>query len=518
MNRISMARRISMLAACAVGLSVAMASFATYVTLRAQLHDRLDSSLLARATAAAETNYVTAATLSNISAKFLGAADLRIFLLTSNGDVIPRRNAEWIAPVSDAELRVARGSLESSLRTVNHAGTDSRVATVPAGPGTALMFVQSVEPIEKTLDRISIVLLLVGIGGVIASALIGLAVARSALMPVRRLSAAAEHVARTEDLAPIPVTGDDELASLAASYNDMLQALRTSRDRQRQLVADAGHELRTPLTSLRTNLELLALADRRGGMPASQRDEILSDVTAQVEELSTLVGDLVELARDEPLVRAPEPLDLADIVVRAVERVRRRAPGVRFDVTASPWWVVGESQILDRAVTNLLDNAAKWSPSGGTVEVRLHAGRLTIADQGPGIPTADLPMVFERFYRATEARRMPGSGLGLSIVKQAVERHGGTVTARNREPTGAVLTLELPGRPNPAGDGGRPAEATTASAAESGRRWSRSPASRAEPAAAADPAPEGRTPPDVPVPAASSQSGGPHGSAPECGR
>ena len=453
-----MARRISMLAACAVGISVAVASLATYVTLRAQLHDRLDSSLLARASAAAETNYVTAATLSNISAKFLGAADLRIFLLTADGEVIPRSNAGWVTPISDAELQVARGTQENSLRTVDSGGEQSRVATVQAGPGTALMFVQSIEPIEKTLDRMSIVLLLVGVGGIIASALIGLAVARSALMPVRRLSAAAEHVARTEELTPIPVTGDDELARLGASYNDMLHALRTSRDRQRRLVADAGHELRTPLTSLRTNLELLAQADRRGGMTSEQRDEIFTDVTAQVEELSTLVGDLVELARDEPLERAPEALDLADIVARAVERVRRRAPGVRFDVEAAPWWVLGEAQILERAVTNLLDNAAKWSPGGGTVEVRLRAGRLMIADEGPGIPAEDLPMVFERFYRAAEARRMPGSGLGLSIVHQAAQRHGGSVQAQNRQPTGAVFTLEIPGRADPSeADSARPA-------------------------------------------------------------
>ncbi len=443
-----MATRISLLAACAVGFAVTIASLAAYVSLRDQLHERLDSSLLARANAATETTLVKEATLSNIPADFLGAADLRIFLIYADGTVIPRANADWIAPLTPEELEVASGRLDQTLRTIDKGGGDSRAATVEAGPGTALMFVQSAEPIERTLDRMGLVLLLVGAGGIVAAALIGLAVARSALMPVRRLSAAAEHIARTEELTPIAITGDDELASLAASFNEMLAALAASRSRQRRLVADAGHELRTPLTSLRTNLELLAQADRRGGLTPEQRDEIFTDATAQVEELSTLVGDLVELARDEPLVRTPEPLDFADITSHAAERVRRRAPDVAFDVHTEPWWVLGEKQVLERAVTNLLDNAAKWSPPGGTVSVRLSDGVLVVADEGSGIGEPDLPMIFERFYRSADARTMPGSGLGLSIVKQAADRHQGVVSVANREPHGTVFKLSLPGKPD----------------------------------------------------------------------
>ncbi len=438
-----MAARISLLAACAVGFAVAISSLAAYVTLRTQLHDRLDASLLERASKASETDIVKEATVRNISSDLLGAADLRIFLVYADGAVYP--DATWIGPTTSDERAVADDSLNHTLRTVNRAGIEYRTATVQVGSGSALMFVQSAEPIEQTLDRMALVLLLVGGGGIVAAALIGLAVGRSALMPVRRLSAAAEHIARTEELAPIQVTGDDELASLATSFNKMLLALRASRDHQRRLVADAGHELRTPLTSLRTNLELLAQADRQGGMQPHQRDEILSDVTGQVEELSTLVGDLVELARDEPLSRTPEPLDLADIVARAVDRVRRRAPAATFAVDTEPWWVLGEAQILERAVTNLLDNAAKWGPAGGTVTVRLNEGQLTVSDQGPGVKPADLPMVFERFYRADDARTMPGSGLGLAIVRQAAERHGGTVAIANREPHGTEFTVSIPG-------------------------------------------------------------------------
>ncbi len=443
-----MASRIALLAACAVGLSVLMATLAAYVTLRAQLHERLDDSLLQRATAATTTNLVEDATLSDLPPEVLGAADLRIYVVYADGTIYPRQTAGWVSPASAAELDVAAGTRQQSLRTISRDGYDDRAAAVPAGAGRALLFVQSSEPIERTLDQMGVVLFFVGLAGIVAAGVIGAAVARSALMPVRRMSAAAEHIARTGELTPIEVTGDDELARLATSFNDMLASLAASRDRQRRLIADAGHELRTPLTSLRTNLELLALADRRGGLSPQQRDEIFTDATAQVEELSTLVGDLVELARDEPLDRAPEPLDLADVVDQAVQRVKRRAPGLRFEVETSPWWVVGESQILERAVTNLLDNAAKWSPAGATVGVRLRDGVLTVTDDGSGISDTDLPMIFERFYRAADARTMPGSGLGLSIVRQAAVRHGGSVSAARRQPRGSIFTLALPGHPD----------------------------------------------------------------------
>lgn len=447
MNRMSMAARISLLAAFAVGLSVSVASLTAYIILRNQMHNNFDRTLLERATAA--SRIVKVPTLSGFTSQLLGAADLRMYLVSNDGVVLPPDHARWVRPLTSEEQGVAAGTHQPTLRTISRDGYAARAATVPVSPGVALMLVQSTEPIERTLNLMELVLFLVGLGGIAVAGVTGLTVARSALRPVRQLSAAAERIAQTEELSPIPVTGDDEVASLARSFNDMLSALAASRERQRQLVADAGHELRTPLTSLRTNLELLAQADRRGGLAPGQRNEIFVDVTAQVEELSTLVGDLVELARDEPLERTPEPLDLADIASHAVNRVRRRAPGVAFDVDIAPWWVLGEAQILQRAVTNLLDNAAKWSPPDGTVTVRLDGGSLSVADQGPGVNEPDLPMIFERFYRAADARTMPGSGLGLSIVRQAAQRHGGSVTAANQRPSGAVFTLTLPGSREP---------------------------------------------------------------------
>lgn len=234
----------------------------------------------------------------------------------------------------------------------------------------------------------------------------------------------------------------------------MLAALAASRDRQRQLVADAGHELRTPLTSLRTNLDLLTQADSAGGLPAQAKDELLADVHAQIEEMTTLIGDLMELSRDEPLTHVVEAIDLAEVVESTVARVRRRAPGVTFDVDTGPWFVVGEEAGVERAVTNLLDNAAKWSPPDGTVRVQLADGILVVDDEGPGIDADDLPHVFDRFYRSQESRSMPGSGLGLSIVRQVAERHSGTVVAEagSSPAGGARLTLWLPGSTAPVPD------------------------------------------------------------------
>jgi two-component system sensor histidine kinase MprB len=322
------------------------------------------------------------------------------------------------------------------------------VVTVPSSEkDQALVLAQSLDAQEQVLAKLGGVMLLFGLAGVIAAGMAGWAVARNGLRPVRRLTASVERIARTEDLTPLPIEGDDEIARLANAFNLMLTALAASRDRQRRLVADAGHELRTPLTSLRTNLDLLAQVDgdEGAGLPPEARAELLDDVRAQIEELTTLIGDLVELARDEPLTHVVASVDLSEIVDHALVRVRRRAPDVSFDVETSPWWVIGEPGALERAVTNLLDNAAKWSPSGGTVTVRLAEGVMTVDDEGPGIAPDDLPHVFDRFYRSQESRSMPGSGLGLSIVRQVAGRHAGTVEAGRSPAGGARLTLRLPG-------------------------------------------------------------------------
>ena len=318
-------------------------------------------------------------------------------------------------------MTVARGFSNESLRTLDISGVRYRVVAVPVGSDVALVLASSTKDTQTTLNDLGLVLLFVGVGGIIIAAVAGLLVAAAGLRPVERLTQAAERVGRTGDLTPIEVESADELGRLARSFNEMLSAVATSRALQRQLVADAGHELRTPLTSLRTNLDLLAQSNAAGdrGLAVADREALLVDVRAQVEELSGLVADLVELARDDRPAANAEELDLAVIVERAIERVRRRAPGVGFTVDLHSWLVMGEATALERAVTNLLDNAVKWSPPGGDVMVSLDNGRLRVADSGPGIADADLPHVFDRFYRSTDARGMPGSGLGLAIVRQA---------------------------------------------------------------------------------------------------
>jgi two-component system sensor histidine kinase MprB len=465
-QRRSLAGRVTMLTTMAVGVTVALLAAAAYFTVRHQLMATLDDSLKTRALAAAQTSALNQLTANRIPSWMVGAADVKVGFITSDGRVEttpePGATQEQVR-LGVPELRVARGEQEWSCRTIATEGGDFRVAAVPSNePGTALVLAQSLRNNNTTLDKLGLVLLIFGVAGVLAATLAGWAVARNGLRPVRRLTHAAEEIARTEKLDPIAVEGNDEIARLASAFNAMLAALAASRDRQRQLVADAGHELRTPLTSLRTNLDLLIQADQRGGLSPESRAELMDDVRFQIEELTTLIGDLTELAREDSAPVSLEPLDLSEIVDRAVERVRRRAATVHLDVRTAPWWVTGESAALERAVTNLLDNAAKWSPPHGVVTVRLETGTLTVADQGQGIAPEDLPHVFDRFYRSRESRTMPGSGLGLSIVRQVAERHGGEVVADSGPDGGATLRLTLPGRSGPPAATPAPAAPATA--------------------------------------------------------
>jgi two-component system sensor histidine kinase MprB len=448
--RRSLASRVTVLTTLAVGFAVSIVAFAAYATVRAQTIGALDDSLEARAYAAARTNTLDALAQESISSWALGAAGVRIsFVDASNNPVVvyPAGTTQAFG-IGSHEVAVARGNESRSARTIWSQGERWRVVAVSAGDGHALVLAQSLQPTDRMLDRLGLVMLLFGVAGMIIAGLAGWAVARNGLRPVRRLTASVEDIARTQRLDPIPIEGSDEVARLAQSFNEMLRALSASQHRQRQLVADAGHELRTPLTSLRTNLDLLVQADASAGLSAENRAELLDDVRAQIGEMTTLIGDLVELARDEPVSPTVEPVELTAVLGQAVARVRRRAD-VEFAVHTSPWWVTGDADALERAITNLLDNAAKWSPEGGVVTVSLDQGTLMVADQGPGISPRDLPHVFDRFYRSAESRGMPGSGLGLSIVRSIAERHGGVVRAGSGPDGGAAFWLSIPGHPAP---------------------------------------------------------------------
>jgi two-component system sensor histidine kinase MprB len=290
---------------------------------------------------------------------------------------------------------------------------------------------------------------------VVLAAAAGFLVARSALKPVRRLTKAAEYVAATDDLSvQLPVDGADELSRLGRAFNRMTKSLAGSRERQQRLIADAGHELRTPLTSLRTNVDLLLRSRRTGrALPPGREESMLESVDQQLHELSGLVIDLLELSRNvEGGMRRTMRVALHESVGRAVERAKLRGPGLEFDVEIDPWFVQGDPTGLDRAVVNLLDNAVKFSPAGGKVTVRLSKGEYTVRDQGPGIDPADLPRVFERFYRSDSARQLPGSGLGLAIVAQVAEETGGSIKLEPAIGGGTLARMSVPGDPGKEGD------------------------------------------------------------------
>jgi two-component system sensor histidine kinase MprB len=304
---------------------------------------------------------------------------------------------------------------------------------------------------QSTLNELALILLLVSGVGVLGAGAAGLAVARAGLRPVDKLTEAVEHVARTEDLnirIPVEDASEDEIARLSHSFNSMTSALASSRDLQQQLIADAGHELRTPLTSLRTNIELLTRSEETGRpIPEADRKALLASVKAQMTELATLIGDLQELSRPDPGQHSERTQIVAwqDTVESALRRARLRGPELTITADVEPWFVRAEPSALERAVVNILDNAVKFSPEGGLIEVRLTEGVLTVRDHGPGIPADELPYVFDRFWRSPGARALPGSGLGLSIVARTVQQAGGEVSLARADGGGTVATVRLPG-------------------------------------------------------------------------
>jgi signal transduction histidine kinase len=290
----------------------------------------------------------------------------------------------------------------------------------------------------------TLTLLIAGGAGLLAVVVVAVVV-RSNVRPVRLLSEAVQHVVETRDFQPVSVPhANGQVATLASWFNRLLRMVARMRERQNRLVLDAGHELRNPLTSLRTNVDLLAVDLRSDRLSAAQRAEIMGDIQAQLGELSGLVTDLTHLARDEDEAE-PEALDVSQLVEAAVDRVRRRGQDRLIDVELQPLFMMGHADSLSRAVVNLLDNALKWTPSGGTVQVRLEGNRLRVSDEGPGIPEADLPYVFDRFFRGQTGSGTPGTGLGLSIVAKIVEDHGGSVRAGRTASGGAEFVVQLPG-------------------------------------------------------------------------
>ncbi|MDF3292751.1 sensor histidine kinase [Streptomyces silvisoli] len=456
--------RLALLVAAAVGFAVAAVAVAAWFTAQRQLLNQFDKSL-----ASTNPRLTTERSLCTPDSKpgpgpVVGPETyVQVVQPAGPACVVEGKAVEvtrWDLAVANT---VALGTWEAGSRPVFHDAktTDGkevvRVYTrvMPVfQPGigrqpAAVSVSRPLKDITKPLDHLAVILVVVAGIGVIGATSAGLGIARAGLRPVDRLTDAVEHIARTEDLAVrIPVEGEDEIARLSTAFNSMTAQLASSRERQQQLIADAGHELRTPLTSLRTNIELLARSEETGRpLPPEDRKALLISVKAQMSELALLIGDLQELSRPDAVPgSAPfQTVGLHEVAEHALERARLRGPDLTIKAHLTPWYVRAEPSSLERAVVNLLDNAVKFSPSGGTIEVMLVNGQLSVRDQGPGIPPEDLPHVFERFWRSPSARALPGSGLGLSIVARTVQQAGGEVALQSAPGGGTVAVVRLPG-------------------------------------------------------------------------
>jgi two-component system, OmpR family, sensor histidine kinase MprB len=445
--------RIAIAAAAAVALAVVLISVVVFFVVRDQLRTQIDEALNARADQIAHIPIDFESNGGSFTRLIPGFGEPTSVVQVVRGDgkvINPLGDVQL--PVPDAAVAVANGRAGGFFSDADISGTHARMLTFQYSPGYAIQVARPLTEVDESLARLRTFLIFIALAGIGGAAALGLVVSRAALAPVRRLTDTAERVTNTGDLSErIDVSGRDELSSLAASFNSMLAALEESTRAQRQLVADASHELRTPLTSLRTNIEVLA-SDR--ALPTDERKRLLTDVVEQLGEMTSLIAELIELARAEQQNVEPEDVRLDLAAAEALERARRNHPAVRFSSELAESTVHGVPFTIERAIGNLLDNAAKWTPIGGEVELAVTDGVVTVRDHGPGIDDEDLPYVFDRFYRARSARGMPGSGLGLAIVRQVAEAHGGDVSAEQAAGGGTRIVLRLNGVSNGAGASG----------------------------------------------------------------
>jgi two-component system sensor histidine kinase MprB len=457
---VTLRRRLALIAGVAVAAAIAVASLVAYLAVRGELRGQVDDELRLQAAVGRERIQFAGITprdlgklrppggLPALDAAELSVGDvgppIGLRVVAPDGEVVAARG-EFTGPLTGPAVEVAEGEDPESIQDATIGDEHVRVLTTELPGGGAVQLARSLASVDETLADLRIVLFLVFAGGAVLAAVTARALAQRVLAPVTRLDEAAAHVAETEDLTRrIEVTGEDELADLGRRFNAMLARLERSRaeldeahSEQRRLIADASHELRTPVTSLRTNIEVLA----NGEVADADRERLIADVVVQTEELSELVGDLVALARGEGPSETREPVRLDELAAESVERARRHAPEVEFELDAQPAVVDADAERLARALNNLLDNAA--AHGAGPVRVTIDDAGLRVRDHGPGFAPDEAEHLFERFYRGRRSRETPGSGLGLAIVKQVAESHGGSVVARNAHGGGAEFQLRL---------------------------------------------------------------------------
>jgi two-component system sensor histidine kinase MprB len=469
--------RIAAVASLSVALAVLAAAIGLYVAVSSELHGQIDSALRARAQTLVGHSGIGAPTPAGgglpgggaptgaygappgagagegradgfpnrVEPEPFGAASGYVQFISPRGQVfVPggQGSAPSKIALTPGDRAIARRGSGASLTDRSVGGTKLRVLTLGTPPSGAVMVAQPLTQVNDELSHVLLILALIGAGGVVLAALLGALVARTALAPIARFTERTEQLSGNLNLSHrLEVQGRDELARLAESFNGTLDALERSLQAQRHLIADASHELRTPISSLRANIQVLAEADR---LSPEEQASLRADIVAELDELTALVGDVVELARGSAADGSVDDVRLDEVVRSTVASARRRADRdgeVDFELALEPTIVRGQADRIGRAVSNLIDNARKWSPAGASVEIALADGVLSVRDHGPGFQEADLPFVFDRFYRARDARKLPGSGLGLAIVRQAAEACGGFVEAHNAPGGGALLRV-----------------------------------------------------------------------------
>jgi two-component system, OmpR family, sensor histidine kinase MprB len=447
-------RRVGLAAGLAVGIAVVLAATVCYFVVRGQLRGQVDNALRAQANAV-EHRAGLGTPFPSIPASAGGPAPYVQGVL-ADGTILPRVG-NLALPVTSQVLAVAAGNSGPHMADIHVGGSHLRELAfqIPGafnGQPVAVQLARPLNSVDNVLNKLRIILLVLCVGGIALAAALGRLAARRVLAPLAEVADTAQHISETEDLTSrIKVHADDEVGQLAIRFNAMLERLEASRAQldesvraQRQLIADASHELRTPVTSLRTNIELLLEHDQ---LDPEERRRMLTDVVGQTEELSALVGDLIELGRGDLPVDSAEDVRLDQVVAESLHRAERNFPGVNFQANLAPVLIDGMPDRLGRAVNNLLDNAARHSPPDGTVEVEVDELGVRVRDHGPGVEECDLPYVFDRFYRGASSRGRQGSGLGLAIVRQVAEQHRGSVSVENAPDGGAVFTLRLPVAP-----------------------------------------------------------------------
>ncbi len=434
---LSFQARLTLVAATAVAVTVVAAAVGTYFVAQNVVYSEVNNSLQQRAEGT-QISRGGVRTINIVPPPDPNEPAGYVQAVLADGNTILQEGETVRLPVNQRDRQVAAGDAPPYFHDALVNGRPVRIYTAPFPPldGVALQVARPLTEANSILNRLAFYLIGVALGGIALATVLGRLIAQAALLPIYRLRAAADRVAETRDVTQrVPDEGEDELGRLGAHFNRMLDALDQSLRAQRQLVADASHELRTPLASLRTNVEVL---QRSPDLVGPDRERLLRDLVSQVEQLTRLIQDLIDLARGDQAPEEKDEVRLDWVVAAAVERAAVNWPALRFEADLGECVVLGQANRLERAISNLLDNAGKWSPPGGVVEVRIVDHELTVRDHGPGIAVSDLPYVFDRFWRAPGARGMPGSGLGLSIVRQVADAHGATVTAE-LPPDGGTL-------------------------------------------------------------------------------